>query len=87
MADGQQAFERTLRFPGNCLLVAVCAWLLALTRTRLHRSRNKRGRWHVYFERDGQCFEFYTPGASRCSYLRNALRLGTIRHIGGGSNG
>jgi len=75
------------RFPGNCVAVSVCAWLLAPRRTRLCASRNRAGRWHVSFERDGQRFEFYTPGASRCSYLRNALRLGEIRRVGAVSDG
>ena len=71
-----------MRFPGNCVLVAVGAWLLAPRRTRLYAVRNPAGRWHLGFMRDGRRFEFYTPGASRCSYLRNALRLGEVRRVG-----
>ena len=71
-----------MRFPGNCLLVALAAKLLAPRRVRLRTLRNRRGRVHVYWERDGERFEFYTPGASSCGYLRNTLRLGTVRRIG-----
>jgi hypothetical protein len=70
------------RFPGNCLMVALAAWLLAPRTTRIRAMRNRAGRWHVYWEMRGQRFEFYTPGASSCGYLRNALRLGQVRRIG-----
>lgn len=72
-----------MRFPGNCLLVALAAKLAAPRQVRLGVMRNRAGRLHVYWVRAGERFEFYTPGASRCGYLRNALRLGTIRRIGG----
>lgn len=71
-----------MRFPGNCLLVALAAKALAPRRVRLRTLRNRRGRVHFYWERDGERFEFYTPGASQSGYLRNALRLGTVRRIG-----
>lgn len=68
-----------MRFPGNCLLVALAA---SARGHHLHRMRNRSGRWHFYWtHRDGggQAFEFYTKGASRRSYLRNAITLGEIR--------
>jgi hypothetical protein len=67
-----------VRFPGNCLLVALAAWARG---HRLYRMRNRSGRWHFYWtHRDtGQAFEFYTKGASRRSYLRNALTIGEVR--------
>lgn len=59
-----------MRFPGNCLLVALAAKALAPRRV------------HFYWERDGERFEFYTPGASQWGFLRRAFRLGTVRRIG-----
>lgn len=73
----------TVRFPGNCLLVALAAKLAAPRQVRIGMLRNRAGRLHFYWVRGGHRFEFYTPGASGCSYLRNALRLGTVRQIGG----
>lgn len=67
--------------PGNCLLAALCAKACAPRRVRVVTVRNRAGRMHFMWERDGVLFEFYTPGASRCSYLRNALRLGEIRRV------
>lgn len=71
------------RFPANCLVVALAAKLAAPRQVRLGIMRNSAGRLHVYWMKGGERFEFYTPGASRCGYLRNAIRLGTIRRIGG----
>jgi hypothetical protein len=71
-----------MRFPGNCAVVALAAFLLHPMSTRLRAVRNRGGRWHLYWVRNGRRFEFHTPGASRCGYLRNAIRLGTVREIG-----
>lgn len=71
------------RFPGNCLLAALAAKLRAPREVRIRTLRNRAGRLHFYWERDGRRFEFYTPGASRGSYVRNAVRLGVVREIGG----
>ncbi len=67
--------------PGNCLLAALFAKACAPRRVRVVTVRNRAGRVHFMWERDGDLFEFYTPGASRCSYLRNALRLGEVRRV------
>jgi hypothetical protein len=69
------------RFPGNCALVAIAQFLAAPRTTRIHCTRNRSGRLHLYWQRDGRRFEFYSPGASRCGYLRNALRMGSVREI------
>ena len=71
-----------MRIPGNCLIAALIAKGIAPRRTRLRYLRNRCGRLHFYWERDGRRFEFYTQGASRASYLRNAIRLGEVREIG-----
>ena len=68
--------------PSNCLLAALCAKALSPRTVRITSIRNRAGRIHFMWERDGQTFEFYTPGASRCTYLRNALRLGRVRRVG-----
>lgn len=68
-------------FPGNCLLVALCAKACSPRRVRVVTMRNRAGRVHFMWERDGDLFEFYTPGASRSSYLRNALRFGEVRRV------
>lgn len=70
-----------MRFPGNCVLVAFAAWSVHPRNTRIKVTRNRAGRFHIYWERDGRRFEFYTPGASNCSYLRNLVRVGSIREI------
>lgn len=67
--------------PGNCLLAAICAKACAPRRVRVVTMRNRAGRVHFMWERDGELFEFYTPGASRCTYLQNAFRLGEIRRV------
>jgi hypothetical protein len=42
--------------------------------------RNRAGRLHFYWlTSSGAAFEFYTKGASRRSYWRNALTLGEVR--------
>lgn len=66
-----------MRFPGNCLIVAlVCGGL------RIRVMRNRRGRLHFYWvDRNGSAWEFYTKGASAHGYLRNALRIGEIRRV------
>lgn len=71
-----------MRFPGNCLLAALAAKLLAPRAVRIRRTRDRRGNLHFYWERDGERFEFYTPGASQWGLLRRAFRLGTVRRIG-----
>lgn len=55
---------------------------LVIGRTRIRATRNRSGRWHLYWlDKDGFAWEFYTKGASRCSYLRNAVRIGEIRRM------
>jgi len=63
-----------MRFPANCLVVAVVCGGLGL-----RAMRNRSGRLHFYWVRGGRAYEFYSPGASRCTYLRNAIRLGAVR--------
>ena len=69
------------RFPGNCLCVALVAWIAAPLRTRIRLVRNRAGRWHVAWERDGRRFEFYARGRSRLGYLRNLLYVGQIKEV------
>lgn len=69
------------RFPGNCVVVSLAAWLRHPRTTTIHVVRNRAGRWHMFWQRAGVKYEFYTPGASRCGYLRNSLRIGLIRVI------
>lgn len=65
------------RFPGNCLIVAA---VMGLRGYEVRTMRNRSGRLHFYWrDEEGRAFEFYTKGASRRSYLRNALTLGEIR--------
>lgn len=73
--------------PGNCLLAALCAKARSPRRVRIVTMRNRAGRVHFMWERDGALYEFYTPGASRASYLRNSVRMGEIRRVGGKTNG
>jgi hypothetical protein len=66
-----------MRFPANCLIVTAVA---AMFGGRPRAVRNRAGRWHLYWlDADGLAFEFYTKGASRRSYLRNALTLGEVK--------
>lgn len=66
------------RFPANCLLVALAGALL--TRGSIATLRNRTGRLHWFWrDRSGRAWEFYTAGASRRTYLRNALTLGEVR--------
>lgn len=73
--------------PGNCIVAALVAWALAPTRTRIRRMRNRVGRWHWYWVRDGQAWEFHAPCRSRLPYWRNALYLGVPRRMGGRADG
>ncbi len=70
-----------MKFPANCLVVALAAKVANPSRVKIRTMRNRSGRIHFMWERDGQLFEFRTPGASRCTYLRNALRLGEIHKV------
>jgi hypothetical protein len=68
------------RFPANCLLVAVLAG-----GPRMRMMHNRSGRLHFYWiDQHGLAWEFYTKGASRCSYLRNAFRFGEIKRMPSG---
>lgn len=71
-----------MKLLGNCLACAVAAWLLNPVATRIACTRNRSGRLHFFWIRNGRRFEFYTAGASRLPYWRNALRIGEIREIG-----
>lgn len=64
---------------GNCLVVAVGAWLREPGRVRLCAQRNKAGRWHIFWQRDGRNHEFYAPGRSQRTYLQNIIYRGRIR--------
>jgi hypothetical protein len=71
-----------MRFPANCLVVAIVA--SCRRGSSLWCGRNKSGRLH-FFWRDaaGRSWEFYTKGASTRSYLRNALTIGEIKRMVG----
>lgn len=69
------------RVPGNCVIAALLAWVAAPRRTRIRLVRNRHGRWHVCWERDGRRYEFYAPGRSSLGYLRNGLYWGQIREV------
>lgn len=70
-----------MKIIGNCLIAALAAKVLAPHRVRILTIRNRAGRIHFLWEKDGVPYEFYTAGASRASYLRNALRIGEIRQV------
>lgn len=65
----------------NCLLAALAAWARHPRTTAMRLIRNRAGRWHVVWERDGLRFEFYAPGRSRMTYLQNLLYRGRVREI------
>lgn len=68
-----------MRFPGNCVIAALIAGMAG---ARIRTVRNRTGRIHFYWLNEaGEAWEFYTKGASRRSYLRNALTLGEIRRV------
>lgn len=65
-----------MRFPANCLLVALIA---ALGGGRLRTARNRSGRVHVYWlDHGGRAWEFYRKGASRRPYWQNLVYFGRI---------
>lgn len=67
-----------MRFPGNCILVAL--YFSFVPGNRLRVKRNRAGRWHYYWtDRSGRSWEFYKKGASSRTYLQNAFYLGEIR--------
>lgn len=70
---------------GNCVLCALAAWVKRPLTTRLVMRRNRCGRWHVMWRRDGALFEFYAPGRSGKTYCQNLLYRGVVRKIGGGA--
>lgn len=72
-----------MKFPGNCLLVALVMGLRPGRRIRV--MRNRGGRLHFFWthKATGEAFEFYTKGASRRSYLRNAITMGEVRRAPG----
>ncbi|MDR6292367.1 hypothetical protein E9232_004907 [Inquilinus ginsengisoli] len=66
-----------MRLPGNCLLAAVVA---AICGRRFRQCRNPAGRLHFYWlDRTGAAWEFYKQGASKKTYMQNALYLGEVR--------
>lgn len=65
------------RFPGNCLVVALVAWLMHPLSTRVRRMRNRVGRWHWYWVRGGAAYEFRgVVPRWPYPYWRNACYLG-----------
>lgn len=67
-----------MRFPGNCLIVALI--YAEVPGNRLRMKRNRMGRWHFYWtDADGRDWEFYRKGASGRTYLQNALYVGEIK--------
>lgn len=67
-----------MKFPANCLVVALVASLRHGSKFRM--ERNRKGRWHFFWtDRYGFSWEFYCKGASSKSYLQNALYIGEIR--------
>jgi len=72
-----------MRFPSNCIVSALVAWLRNPARTRIHFVRTSTRRWHCIWTRDGRRYEFHAPGRSKLPYWRNLVYLGSIRQIGG----
>lgn len=69
-----------MRFPGNCLVVALVAGLRPSN--RVHMARNAWGRWHWYWtDSNGVSWRFYRPQSGRRSYLRNSLYIGEIKRV------
>ena len=71
-----------MRFPGNCLCVALVASLRLGSRFRM--KRNRLGRWHFFWtDRRGYSWEFYKKGSSGRTYIQNALYVGEIKRTVG----
>lgn len=70
-----------MRVLGNCLIFALLAKAASPTSVKIITMRNRSGRLHFLWEKDGVRYEFYTPGASRDSYFRNSIRIGEIRPV------
>lgn len=67
-----------MRFPGNCLIVALT--FAALPGNRLRTKRNRMGRLHFFWtDKRGRSWEFYKKGAGSKTYIENALYLGEVR--------
>ncbi|AMB48283.1 hypothetical protein [Methylobacterium sp. AMS5] len=66
-----------MRFPANCILVAlVCGG------TRMRFQRNRFGRYHAFWRtRDGLAWNFTARDRARRGYLANALYLGSIKRL------
>jgi len=41
--------------------------------------RNKHGRWHWYWVREGRAFEFYAKGRSGRTYFANLIYVGEAK--------
>ncbi|WP_059440929.1 MULTISPECIES: hypothetical protein [Comamonas] len=72
----------SMRFPSNCIVSALVAWLLNPVGTQIRFIRTSTRRWHCIWVRDGHRYEFYAPGRSKLPYWRNLVYLGRIRQIG-----
>jgi hypothetical protein len=70
-----------MRFLSNCLLAAVVAKVRAPRQVRIEAVRNKHGRLHFVWSKQGARFEFYAPCRSRMTYLQNALYVGRVREV------
>lgn len=71
-----------MKYPANCILAAVAAWIKHPRTTRIRFIKNKRRRWHCIWERNGKRFEFYAKGRSQYPYWRNVIYFGGCREIG-----
>jgi hypothetical protein len=70
-----------MKFPGNCLLIAILA--SCKPGNVLQWKRNASGRMHVYWkDQYGHAWEFYKKGASKRTYLQNAFYVGEIKRVG-----
>ncbi len=70
-----------MKYPGNCLVVALIAWAMAPNATRVRFVRNRHRRWRCIWERGGERFEFHAPGRAARPYWENILYLGEARKI------
>lgn len=68
-----------MRFPANCVIVAIAMWLAHPLATGIRFVRNPRGRWHCIWLRSSRAYEFYAPGRTHRPYWQNLLYVGYIR--------
>lgn len=66
----------------NCLLAALWEWSKSPTRVKVMRVKNRRGRIHFVWTKDGSTYEWWAKGRTAKSYISNLWYKGEVKRVG-----